>query len=108
MRELRAGRLGNRRGERNRAGAWPRIRGSGPAAAMLAEITRRIETGLDPPNVAERVLSAVRQNELYVFTHPEMRSELEDRFAAMLRAMDQAGEYQGQKMRKLTLARTAL
>lgn len=59
-----------------------------PAAAMVAEIARQIEAGLDPATVAERVLEAIRQDELYIFTHPGMRAQIEPRFAAILAAMD--------------------
>jgi NAD(P)-dependent dehydrogenase (short-subunit alcohol dehydrogenase family) len=59
-----------------------------PAAAMVAEIGRRIEAGLEPADVAARVLAAIRDDELYVFTHPGMRAEVEERFAAILAAMD--------------------
>ena len=60
-----------------------------PAAAMVAEIARQMEAGLDPATVAERVLAAIRQDELYIFTHPGMRAEVEPRFAAILAAMDE-------------------
>lgn len=43
-----------------------------PAAALVAEIKRRIEDGLDPAEVAVRVLDAIREEELYIFTHPNM------------------------------------
>jgi len=46
--------------------------------------------GLDPSQVAARVLTAIRENQLYVFTHAEMRAEVEKRFAAILAAMDKA------------------
>lgn len=59
-----------------------------PAAAMVAEIARRLEAGLDPAAVAGRVLAAIREDELYVFTHPGMRADVEERFAAILTAMD--------------------
>ena len=59
-----------------------------PAAAMVAEIARQLETGLEPAFVAACVLTAIRENELYVFTHPGMQAELEPRFAAILAAMD--------------------
>src|SRR5947208_3428490 len=59
-----------------------------PAAAMVAEITRQIEAGLDPATVAAHVLAAIRQEELYIFTHPGMRAKVEPRFAAILAAMD--------------------
>jgi NAD(P)-dependent dehydrogenase (short-subunit alcohol dehydrogenase family) len=59
-----------------------------PAGAMVAEIARQIEEGLDPATVATRVLTAIREDQLYVFTHPGMRAEVEARFAAILAAMD--------------------
>ncbi len=60
---------------------------AGALAALLAELAR---SGLDPAHVAARVVSAIRADELYVFTHPEMRAEAEQRFAAILAAMDKA------------------
>ena len=78
------------RNRQPRYGQAPALDPSSPAAAFVAEITQRIEAGLDPAEVAERVLSALRENDLYVFTHPEMRHELEERFSAILRAMDKS------------------
>jgi len=60
-----------------------------PAAALVAEIARQLEAGLEPAAVAARMLSAIRDDELYIFTHPGMRAEVEPRFAAILAAMDQ-------------------
>ena len=48
----------------------------------------RSAAGLDPAAVAARVLDAIREDELYIFTHPGMRAEVEERFAAILAAMD--------------------
>ena len=59
-----------------------------PAAAMVAAIARNIDAGLAPEAVAARVLAAIRHDELYIFTHPGMRAEVEPRFAAILAAMD--------------------
>jgi NAD(P)-dependent dehydrogenase (short-subunit alcohol dehydrogenase family) len=59
-----------------------------PAAAMVAEIARRLEAGLDASDVAARVLSAIRNDELYIFTHPNSREEVDERFAAIQAAMD--------------------
>jgi len=61
-----------------------------PAGLLLAQIAERLQAGLDPSDVAARVLAAIREDELYLFTHPEMRAELEDRFAAIMAAMDKA------------------
>jgi hypothetical protein len=40
--------------------------------------------------VAARVLNAIREDELYIFTHPNMRAGVDERFAAIQAAMDQA------------------
>ena len=62
-----------------------------PAAAMVAAIAKNLEAGLEPAAVAARVLAAIREDELYIFTHPGMRAEVEGRFAAILAAMDRYG-----------------
>jgi NAD(P)-dependent dehydrogenase (short-subunit alcohol dehydrogenase family) len=61
-----------------------------PAAALLAHITESLRSGLDPAEVARLVLTAIREDELYVFTHPQMRVPMEERFAAISAAMDRA------------------
>ena len=76
---------------RNRPGRYGQpqpLDPASPAAAMVAEIARQIEAGLDPDSVAARVLDAIRENELYIFTHSGMRAKVEARFAAILAAMD--------------------
>jgi NAD(P)-dependent dehydrogenase (short-subunit alcohol dehydrogenase family) len=62
---------------------------AGKLAANLAELGR---SGLDPCDVAAQVVGAMRENELYVFTHSgaDWRAELEARFGAILAAMDKA------------------
>jgi NAD(P)-dependent dehydrogenase (short-subunit alcohol dehydrogenase family) len=82
----RIGESGRNRPERY--GSTPTLDPTGPAAAIVAEIGRRLQAGLDPSDVAARVLAAIRDDELYVFTHPGMRGEVEERFAAILAAMD--------------------
>ncbi len=71
-----------------RYGASQPLDPASPAAAMVAEIAKNLQAGLDPADVAARVLVAIRGDQLYVFTHPGMRAEVEDRFAAILAAMD--------------------
>jgi NAD(P)-dependent dehydrogenase (short-subunit alcohol dehydrogenase family) len=61
-----------------------------PAGALAAWVAGLVQSGLDPSDVAQGVLTAIRENELYVFTHPEMNEELKQRFAAILAAMDKA------------------
>jgi NAD(P)-dependent dehydrogenase (short-subunit alcohol dehydrogenase family) len=63
-----------------------------PAGKLAAELAELGRSGLDPSDVAAQVLSAIRENELYVFTHPgaSWRAELKARFDAILAAMDKA------------------
>jgi NAD(P)-dependent dehydrogenase (short-subunit alcohol dehydrogenase family) len=58
-----------------------------PRYARFAELVR---TGMDPAEVARRVLAAIRNDELYVFTHPDARGAVEERFQAILGAFDRA------------------
>jgi len=58
--------------------------------AFDGQMTEPVLTGIDVHLVAERVLEAVLDNDFYVFTHPEMRSAVEQRFAAILAAFDKA------------------
>ena len=76
---------------RNRPGRYGKAQPLDPAsgaAALVAELARRIEAGLDPAEVAARVLAAIRNDELYIFTHPKMREMVENRFAGIQAAMD--------------------
>lgn len=76
---------------RNRPGRYGQSQPLDPAsraAAVVAEIATQIAAGIDPASVAARVLTAIREDELYIFTHPDMRAEVEARFAAILAAMD--------------------
>jgi NAD(P)-dependent dehydrogenase (short-subunit alcohol dehydrogenase family) len=61
-----------------------------PAAALAAQLRERVQSGIDPADVATQVLAAIRDDELYVFTHPEMRAETAERFAAILAVLDKA------------------
>jgi NAD(P)-dependent dehydrogenase (short-subunit alcohol dehydrogenase family) len=63
-----------------------------PAGQIAAEIARSVEAGIDPADVAARVLAAIRNDELYVFTHPNMREAVDGRFAAIRAAMDAVAE----------------
>jgi NAD(P)-dependent dehydrogenase (short-subunit alcohol dehydrogenase family) len=61
-----------------------------PSGAMVARIAELLKAGLDPSQVAAAVLAAIRADEFYVFTHPEMRDEVGARFAGIEAAMDRA------------------
>jgi NAD(P)-dependent dehydrogenase (short-subunit alcohol dehydrogenase family) len=60
------------------------------AGALVAQISELLKSGLDPSDVAASVLAAIREDALYVFTHPEMRREVDQRFAAIHSAMNKA------------------
>jgi len=45
---------------------------------------------IPPEQVGERVRRAIERNDLYIFTHPEMKGMAEARFGAILAAFDQA------------------
>ncbi len=82
----RIGESGRNRPERYGATQTPDP--ASPAGLLFAQLAERLQSGLDPSDVAARVLAAIREDELYVFTHPEMRGRVEDRFGAILAAMD--------------------
>jgi NAD(P)-dependent dehydrogenase (short-subunit alcohol dehydrogenase family) len=61
-----------------------------PAGAFAAQIAELVQSGMDPSDVAACVLTAIREGDFYAFTHPQMRAEVEDRFAGILAAMNKA------------------
>ncbi|WP_325355583.1 SDR family NAD(P)-dependent oxidoreductase [Acidisoma sp.] len=63
-----------------------------PDGKLLAHLIELNQAGIDPADVAAQTLKAIRENRLYVFTHPggEWRTEVEERFTAILAAMDKA------------------
>jgi NAD(P)-dependent dehydrogenase (short-subunit alcohol dehydrogenase family) len=82
----RIGESGRNRPERY--GEAPPLDPASPAAAVVAEIARRLEAGIDPARVAAKVLDAIRNEQFYIFTHPNMREGVDQRFAAIQAAMD--------------------
>ena len=80
------------RNRQQRYGGAPVMSPGSPAADLAAFLFDLNTTGIDPRDVARQTVAAIRQNELYVFTHtgPEWRAELEQRFDAILAAMDKA------------------
>ena len=71
-----------------RYGESPQLDPASPAAQVVAEIARRLEAGIDPGEVAAKVLDAIRNEQFYIFTHPNMRQGVDERFAAIQAAMD--------------------
>ena len=49
------------------------------ATHSIAEIAELVRNGMPPSDVAGLVLKAVRNNELYIFTHADMLAPLEAR-----------------------------
>lgn len=60
-------------------------------------ITKAIETGIDPDVVGARVVEAVRDGQLYIFTDPRFKDVVEMRFAAIRNGFDQAANSEALK-----------
>ena len=61
--------------------------------------SENVMSGLDPDVVGARVLEAVKANELYIFTHPEMKEFVQVRFQNILAAFDSAAHSDALKTR---------
>lgn len=59
-------------------------------SAEMEEARVFIEQGIDASVVADRVAYAIKHDEMYIFTHPEMREWVELRFAQITAAFDTA------------------
>jgi NAD(P)-dependent dehydrogenase (short-subunit alcohol dehydrogenase family) len=73
--------------ERNRPAEFPDASPSptGPVAEAISEwIDEQIAEGLSPRQVGDQVLSAIREQQFYVFTHPELSSLVEHRMKILL------------------------
>jgi hypothetical protein len=66
----------------------------GPLDLPNAQLDALVQAGLDPETVAQRVMAAVRDNDLYIFTQPEYRGAIEERFGKILAAFDKAANAQ--------------
>ena len=75
-----------------RYGTAPKLDPASRGALLAAKSAELARSGLDPSDVAAQVLEAIREDELYVFTHcdGDWRDEVEIRSAAILSAMDKA------------------
>ena len=71
---------------RNRPG------GAGDDDALSTEAAASVLGGIPPEVVGERVVEAVRGDELYIFTHAEFRVPVAARFDAILAGFDKAAE----------------
>ena len=50
----------------------------------VEQITQLVESGIAPSVVADHVIRAVRENRLYILTHPEFNSLIQRRFRKIL------------------------
>jgi NAD(P)-dependent dehydrogenase (short-subunit alcohol dehydrogenase family) len=55
-----------------------------------SSLSSPVLTGMPVEPVAERVLEGIQDNDLYIFTHPEMRPAVEARFERILAAFDKS------------------
>jgi NAD(P)-dependent dehydrogenase (short-subunit alcohol dehydrogenase family) len=79
---------------RNRAPQFGPVRAPTPEAlARREQLAEMLRAGMSPDEVAARVMAAIRDGDLYVFTHPEMRGALEERFRRILAAYDKAAAF---------------
>ncbi len=63
------------------------------ALERRAQITALLRAGISPDEVAARVMAAIRDDDLYVFTHSVMRAALEERFRRIRAAYDKADAF---------------
>lgn len=73
-------------GHRNRPGG-PRPSANPERDGIMRGL---IDGGMAPGMLAARVLEGIRQDELYIFTHPELKPAFAARFDAVLTALDRA------------------
>ncbi|MDR3499305.1 MAG: SDR family NAD(P)-dependent oxidoreductase [Parvibaculum sp.] len=60
------------------------------ASAEPSAGQKLVQAGIDPDVVGACVFEAVRDNDLYIFTHPDMRPAVEQRFERIMRGFDKA------------------
>lgn len=75
---------------RNRPERYGPTRTAAPESAagkVSVWIADKLRSGLDPAELATRTIEAIRENELYVFTHSDWYWEVEERFAAIEASM---------------------
>jgi NAD(P)-dependent dehydrogenase (short-subunit alcohol dehydrogenase family) len=78
------------RNRHGRYGPQPTPDPASPAGVRAAQLAELMKTAPDPSEIAAHALAAIRADELYLFTHPEMHWEIDKRFAAIQAAMDKA------------------
>ncbi|MGC1302723.1 MAG: SDR family NAD(P)-dependent oxidoreductase [Caulobacteraceae bacterium] len=61
-----------------------------PSEAMQAAMRELVTSGIPADSVAERVMEAIEGGEFYIFTHPDTRPAVEQRFQRIRAAFDAA------------------
>lgn len=69
------------------------LRSDGTDAEQAARLAELLANALDPAVVGDMVLHAIQNDELYVFTHPELRQATDQRFAEMTGAFQRWDDY---------------
>ncbi len=62
-------------------------------AERAAQVRLAVQTGLDPAEVAARTLQGIRDDDLYIFTHADMRPWLDKRLDRIRAAYDKADRF---------------
>ncbi len=62
-------------------------------AERAAQLRHAVQTGLDPAEVAARTLQGIRDGDLYIFTHRDMRPWLDKRLDRLRAAYDKADRF---------------
>jgi NAD(P)-dependent dehydrogenase (short-subunit alcohol dehydrogenase family) len=69
--------------------------GAHMVSAHSSAVAELVRGGMEPRAVADRVLRAMQDQELYVFTHRDYRQAVEERFGGILAAFDKLGAADG-------------
>jgi NAD(P)-dependent dehydrogenase (short-subunit alcohol dehydrogenase family) len=70
-----------------------RVTPSQAAAAQAALSIQAVASGIEPSEVAARTLQGIKDDDLYIFTHPAMRGLIDKRFARIASAYDKADKF---------------
>ena len=62
----------------------------GSSSDFNPHVQKSIEAGIDPEEVGRIVRQAVLDDDLYIFTHPDSRAAIENRYQAMMAAQEKA------------------
>lgn len=64
-----------------------------PDKERMQQMAELMESGMDPDAVARMVLQGIINNDLYIFTHPEQRNDIERRMQGILDGFDRCSAY---------------